>query len=75
MTYKWIFRFKIEKVKTIFSAEKRIWQRFEIKGTLDRKVGSGRFRASTIKYDQMLEFAILKDRKKTFVDNKKYFFL
>ena len=46
MTYKWIFIQKIEKVKTSFLAVKRIGERFEIKGTVHRKIGSGQPRAT-----------------------------
>ena len=50
MTYKWNFEIlKYKKMKTFFSAVKRIGQRFAIKGTLNRKVRSGHPRASTIK--------------------------
>ena len=42
---------------------KTIGQRFVIKGTLNRKVGSGRPRAVTIKHDHMLKMPVLKGIK------------
>ena len=61
MSYKWIFTIlKIIKVKPSFLAVKRIEQSFEIKGTLNRKVRSGRPRSSTIKDDYRLKMTILK---------------
>ena len=49
-TYMWIFEIlKIEKVKTYLSAVTRIGKMFEIKTTMNRKVGSGRPRPSAIK--------------------------
>ena len=52
---------KIEMFKTFLSAVKRIGQRFVIKGTLNRKVGSGRPRASTIKNDHKDKTTVLKE--------------
>ena len=43
MTYK--YNFEIKKVKTPLSAVKRIGQRFVIKSTLNKKVGSGRLKS------------------------------
>ena len=61
MNYKLIFAIlKIEKVKTFLSVVKRIGQIFEIKGTLNRKVGPGRPGTSTIKHDHRLKMAVLK---------------
>ena len=61
MIYKWIFEIlKIEKVKTLLSAVKKIGKRFVTKGTSNRKVGSGHLRASTIKLDHRLKMNILK---------------
>jgi len=74
LTYKRIFEIlKKEKVETSLSAVKRIGQRFEIQGTVSRKVGSGRPRASTMKDDHRLKMTVLKDRKKTLVDHSKQF--
>ena len=52
---------------------KRIGQRFEIEGSVRRKSGSGRPRASTVKDDHRLKMTVLKDRKKTYVDHSKEF--
>ena len=52
LSYKQIFDIlKKENVKTSLSAVKRIGQRFEIEGSVRRKSGSGRPRASTVKDD------------------------
>ena len=62
-------------MKTSLSAVKRIGQMFEIEGTLSRKVGSGRPRASIIKDDHMLKMSPLKKRKKnllTTANNSKH---
>ena len=65
MIYKWIFSIlKIEMLKTSLSDMKRIGQRFVIKGILNRKIGSGRPRTSTIKHDHMLKMTVLKGRRK-----------
>ena len=69
MTQKWMFAiFKIEKVKISLLGVKRIGERSEIEGAMNRKVGSNRPRASTIKYNNRLEMTVLKDLKKSFVD-------
>ena len=61
MIYKWIFAIlKLEKVKTFLSVVKRIRQIFEIKGTVNRKVGSGLPRVSTIKDDHRLEMNVVR---------------
>ena len=74
MSYKQIFDIlKKENVKTSLSAVKRIGQRFEIEGSVRRKSGSGRPRASTVKDDHRLKMTVLKDRKKTYVDHSKEF--
>ena len=73
ITYKSIFAIlKIENVKTPLSAVKRFGGRFEIKGTVNRKVGSGRPRAFKIKDDHRVEMTILNVRKKNFVDHRKH---
>ena len=54
-------------MKTSLSAVKRIGQRFETKSSVNRKVCSGRPRASTIKDDHRLKVSILK----TFVEHSK----
>ena len=59
MTYKW--NSEIKKVKTYLSTVKRIGQRFVIKDTVNRKVGSGRPRASTIKHHHRLKMTVLKE--------------
>ena len=65
MTYKWILAIlKIEMLKTSTSFVKIIGQRFVIKGTLNRKVSSGRPRASTIKDDHRITMNVLKDIRK-----------
>ena len=54
---------------------KRIWERFEIKGTVNRKFGSGCHRASKIKDHHRTKMTALKERKKMFVEhNQKTFF-
>ena len=74
LSYKQIFDIlKKENVKTSLSAVKRIGQRFEIEGSVRRKSGSGRPRASTVKDDHRLKMTVLKDRKKTYVDHSKEF--
>ena len=74
LSYKQIFDIlKKENVKTSLSAGKRIGQRFEIEGSVRRKSGSGRPRASTVKDDHRLKMTVLKDRKKTYVDHSKEF--
>ena len=65
MTYKLIFAIlKIEILKTSLSAVKRIGQRFVIKGKLNRKIGSGRPRTSTIKHNHTLKMTVLKGIRK-----------
>ena len=64
MTYKWILAIlKTEMFKTSVSAVKRIGQRFVIKSTLNRKVGSSRPRAPTIKHEHRLKMTLLKGIK------------
>ena len=64
MTYKLIFEIlEIEMLKTTLSAVKINGQRFVIKGTLIRKVGSGRPRASTLNHDHRLRMTVLKGIK------------
>jgi len=72
---------KIKKVKTSLSAVKRIGQRFEIKGTVNRKARSGHPRASTIKHNHRLIMTFLKvirkrllSRAKIQNSKKKFFF-
>ena len=72
MTYKLIFAIlKTEMVKTSLSAVKRIGERFEIKGTVNRKFGSGRPRASTIKDDHWLKMTVLNDIRKRLLSTAK----
>ena len=74
LTYKQIFDIlRKENVTTSLSAVKRIGQRFEIEGSVKRKSGSGRPRASTFKDDHRIKMTVLKDRKKTYVDHSKEF--
>ena len=62
LIYKWICSiFRIEKVKTSLLTVKRIGERFGIKGTVHRKVGSGHPRAATTKYDYRLNMTVLKE--------------
>ena len=60
-------------VKKSPSAVKRIGERFEIKGSVNRKVNSVRPRASTIKDNHRLQMTVLTDSKKTFVGHRIYF--
>ena len=46
-----------------FSCEEN-WGKFVINGTLNRKIGSGRSRASTIKHDHRLKMNVLKGIRK-----------
>ena len=71
LTYKQIFDILRKNVTTSLSAVKQIGQRFEIEGSVKRKSGSGRPRASTFKDDHRLKMTVLKDRKKTYVDHSK----
>ena len=72
MTCKWNFEiFKIEKVKTALSTVKEIVQRFVNKGTENRKVGSGRARASTIKHHHRLKMNVLKGIRKRWLSPEK----
>ena len=72
MTYKWIFAvLKVEMLKTSIPAVKRIGQRFFIKRTLNRKIGSGRPRVSTIKYNHMLKITVLKGIRKRLLSTAK----
>ena len=59
-------------MKKSLTAVKRNGERFEIKDTVIRKVGSGRPRASIIKDNHRLKMTVLKNRKKTFIDHRKH---
>ena len=61
----------MEKVETSLSAVKRIGKRFEIKGTLNRKVGSGQPRAFKIKYNYRFEMTVLKGIRKSLLSKAK----
>ena len=58
-------------LKKSLSAAKRIRQRFVIKGTLNRKVGSGHPRASTTKLDHRLKMTVLKGIRKLLLSKAK----
>ena len=56
---------------TSLSAMKRIGHRFVIKGTLNRKGGSGRPRASIIKHNHRLKMTVLKGIRKRLLSTAK----